>query len=177
MKYNVICKKVELSDARKEKMLGKIKKLDKFFDSDVECKILIAEQRNDVIIEITFVHKGFVFRAEAQNKDLIVATDDCLAKLDRQIRKNKTKLAKHLRQPGISEYDTIIDSFETVAEESEFNIIKKKKVDSKPMTAEEAILQMNMLGHNFFIFRQADTMKITIVYKRNDGDYGLLETE
>ncbi|MBQ9758040.1 MAG: ribosome-associated translation inhibitor RaiA [Clostridia bacterium] len=177
MKYNVICKKVELSDARKEKLIDKVKKLDKFFDSDLECKILIAEQKNDIIMEITFVHKGFVFRAEAQNKDLIAATDDCLAKLDRQIRKNKTKLAKHLRQPFIGEYDTVVESPEAIAEESEFNIIKKKKIDSKPMTAEEAILQMNMLGHDFFIFRQADTMKITIVYKRKDGNYGLLETE
>lgn len=177
MKYNVICRKVELSDSRKEKLLSKVKKLDKFFDSDLECKILIAEQKTDVVVEVTFVDKGFVFRAEASNKDLIVATDLCLAKLDRQIRKNKTKLAKHLRQPAIEKYDTVIDEPEGIVEEKEFNIIKKKKIESKPMTAEEAILQMNMLGHDFYIFRQADTMMMNIVYKRKDGQYGLIEVE
>ena len=177
MKYNVICKKVELSDSRKEKLLSKVKKLDKFFEEDLECKILIAEQKNDIVLEITFINKGFVFRAEAQNKDLIAATDDCLAKLDRQIRKNKTKLAKHLRQPGIEEYDTVVENAESIVEEKDFNIIKKKKVESKPMTAEEAVLQMNMLGHDFFIFRLADTMQLSIVYKRKDGNYGMIEVE
>jgi len=177
MKYNVICRKVELSDSRKEKLLSKVKKLDKFFDTEQDCKILISEQKGDIILEITFASKNFVFRAETRNKDLIAATDDCLAKLDRQIRKNKTRLAKHLRHPGISEYDTVIENAESIVEEKEFNIIKTKKIESKPMTAEEAILQMNMLDHDFFIFRQADTMKLCIVYKRKDGDYGLLETE
>ncbi len=177
MKYNVICRKVELSDSRKEKLMSKVKKLDKFFEEDLECKILIAEQKNEISMEITFVNKGFVFRAEARNKDLIVAADLCLAKLDRQIRKNKTRLAKHLRQPGIEEYVPVVDDFEGVDEEKEFNIIKKKKVDSKPMSAEEAILQMNMLDHDFYIFRQSGTNALNIVYKRKDGDYGLIEVE
>ncbi len=178
MKYNVICRKVELSDSRKEKLLSKIKKLDKFFDADLECKILIAEQKGEIAMEITFVNKGFVFRAEARNKDLLIAADGCMSKLDRQIRKNKTKLAKHLRQPSIEGYASIIEAAEDVADDvREFNIIKKKKVDSKPMTAEEAVLQMNMLDHDFFIFRQADTMQLSIVYKRKDGDYGLIEVE
>lgn len=178
MKYNVICKKVELSDSRKEKLLSKIKKLDKFFDADLECKILIAEQKNEIVMEITFVNKGFVFRAEARNKDLLIAADDCLAKLDRQIRKNKTKLAKHLRQSGIEDYASVVETVEDVIDEDkEFSIIRKKKIESKPMTAEEAVLQMNMLDHDFFIFRQAETMKLEIVYKRKDGDYGLIEVE
>lgn len=177
MKYNVICRKVELSDSRKEKLMNKIKKLDKFFDAELECKILITEQKGEISMEITFVNKGFVFRAEARNKDLIVATDLCLSKLDRQIRKNKTKLAKHLRQPDIESYDTVLEDAEGIDEEKEFNIIKKKKIDSKPMTAEEAVLQMNMLDHDFYIFRQADTNALNIVYKRKDGDYGLIEVE
>ncbi len=177
MKYNVICRKVELSDARKEKMLSKVKKLDKFFDADLECKIQISEQKSDLGVEITFVNNGFVFRAEASNKDLIVATDLCLAKLDRQIRKNKTKLAKHLRQPGIENYDSVVEAPEGVEEETEFSIIKKKRVDSKPMKTEEAVLQMNLLDHDFYIFRQAETMALNIVYKRKDGQYGLIEVE
>ena len=178
MKYNVICRKVELSDSRKEKLMGKIKKLDKFFDSELDCKILISEQKGEISIEITFINKGFVFRAEAKNKDLIVAADLCMSKLDRQIRKNKTKLAKHLRQPSIEDYDSVVEAQGDIPEDDgEFNIIKKKKVDSKPMTAEEAVLQMNMLDHDFYIFRHAATNDLSIVYKRKDGDYGLIEVE
>lgn len=178
MKYNVICRKVELSDSRKEKLLSKVKKLDKFFDTELDCKILIAEQKNEIVMEITFVNKGFVFRAEACNKDLLIAADDCLAKLDRQIRKNKTKLARHLRQPSIESYAPVSEVAEDICDEDkDFNIIKKKKIESKPMTAEEAVLQMNMLDHDFFIYRQADTMKFEIVYKRKDGNYGLIEVE
>lgn len=178
MKYNVMCRKVELSDSRKEKLLSKIKKLDKFFDADLECKILISEQKGEISMEITFINRGFVFRAEARNKDLLVAADGCLSKLDRQIRKNKTKLAKHLRQPAIEGYDSVIDMLEEVTDDAkEFNIIKKKKIDSKPMAVEEAVLQMNMLDHDFYIFRHADTMALNIVYKRRDGDYGLIEVD
>ncbi len=178
MKYNVICRKVELSDSRKEKLMGKIKKLDKFFDSELDCKILISEQKGEISIEITFINKGFVFRAEAKNKDLIVAADLCMSKLDRQIRKNKTKLAKHLRQPAIEDYDSVVEVAEDIPnDDKDFNIIKKKKVDSKPMTAEEAVLQMNMLDHDFYIFRHAATNDLNIVYKRKDGDYGLIEVE
>jgi len=176
MKYNVICRKVELSDSRKEKLMSKVKKLDKFFDADLECKILISEQKGEISMEITFINKGFVFRAEARNKDLLIAADGCLSKLDRQIRKNKTKLAKHLRQPAIESYDIVFDETSDVDDDiKEFNIIKKKRIDSKPMAVEEAVLQMNMLDHDFYIFRQSDTNELNIVYKRKDGDYGLIE--
>ncbi|MBR5614275.1 MAG: ribosome-associated translation inhibitor RaiA [Clostridia bacterium] len=178
MKYNVICRKVELSDSRKEKLLGKLKKLDKFFDEELECKVLVSEQKNEIVMEITILNKGFILRAEARNRDLIAAADECLSNLDRQIRKHKTKLAKHLHRPVIEEYNSIVDSTEEVAEENaEFKIIKKKKVESKPMSAEEAVLQMNMLGHDFFIFLNPDTRKDNIVYRRKDGNYGLIEAE
>ncbi len=178
MRYNVICRKVELSDSRKEKLLGKLKKLDKFFDEELECKVLVSEQKNEIVMEITILNKGFILRAEARNRDLIAAADECLSNLDRQIRKHKTKLAKHLHRPVIEEYNSIVDSTEEITEESaEFKIIKKKKVESKPMSAEEAVLQMNMLGHDFFIFLNPDTRKDNIVYRRKDGNYGLIEAE
>ena len=178
MKYNVICKKVELSDIRKEKLLAKLKKLEKFFDPNLECKVLVSEQKADIVMEITILNKGFILRAEARDKDLICAADECLSNLDRQIRKHKTKLAKHLHKSGFEEYASIIDNPESVSEDSgEFKIIKTKKVESKPMSAEEAVLQMNMLGHDFFIFLNPDTQKENIVYRRKDGNYGLIETE
>ena len=178
MKYNIICRKVELSDSRKEKLLAKLSKLDKFFDEDLECKVLVIEEKSNIVMEVTILNKGFILRAEARNKDLISAADECLKNLDRQIRKYKTKLAKHLHRPVIEDYASIVDDVEDVAEEaSEFKIIKRKSVESKPMSAEEAVLQMNMLGHDFFIFLNPDTQKNNIVYRRKDGNYGLIETE
>lgn len=178
MNYNVICKKVELSDGRKEKLLKKIQKIDKYFEADNDCKVLIYEQKDEMVIEVTILYKGFFLRAEARDRDLLVAADECMANLDRQIRKNKTKLAKQIREARFESYDTIVESGESVSEEKEeFRIIKRKKFTSKPMSAEEAVLQMNMLGHDFFVFADPGTMKTCIVYRRKDGNYGLLETE
>lgn len=178
MNYNVISKKVELSDSRKEKLLKKIQKLDKFFSEDNDCKIAISEQRGNIIIEITILHKGFILRAEARDKDLLVAADECLANLDRQIRKNKTKLAKQIREPQLMNFKTDFSENDSVSEETgEFKIIRRKKFTSKPMSAEEAVLQMNMLGHDFFVFADPETMETNIVYRRKDGNYGLIETE
>ena len=178
MKYNVICRKVDLSDSRKEKLLAKLKKLDKFFDENIECKVLVAEQKSDIVMEITIINKSLIFRAEARDRDLIAAADECLSNLDRQIRKHKTKLAKHLHQPIIEQYASIFENPEPVDDESsDFKIIKTKKIESKPMSEEEAVLQMNMLGHDFFIFLNPKTQRDSIVYRRKDGNYGLIETE
>lgn len=178
MKYNVICRKVELSDSRKEKLLLKLKKLDKFFEENIECKVLVSEQKAEIVMEITIINKNFILRAEARDRDLISAADECLSNLDRQIRKHKTKLAKHLHYSAIEQYSSIIENAELVEEDnSDFKIIKTKKIESKPMSAEEAVLQMNMLGHDFFIFLNPDTHKDNIVYRRKDGNYGLIETE
>ena len=177
MKYNVICKKMELSESRRDKLLLKLKKLDKFFGEDIECKVLVTEQKAEIVMEITIFNKGFILRAEARNRDLISAADECLSNLDRQIRKHKTKLLKH-NYSGLEKYDSIIENSEPVADEKEdFKIIKTKKIESKPMSVEEAVLQMNMLGHDFFIFQNPDTLKECIVYRRKDQNYGLIETE
>ncbi len=178
MNYNLICKKIELSDARKDELMKKIKKLDKFLPETDECKITISEQKDEIVIETMILSKGFIMRAEARNRDLIFAADECLSNLDRQIRKNKTKLAKQLREPLLEKYEAIVNSSEKVEDDKEeFKIIKRKKFSSKPMSAEEAILQMNMLGHDFFVFADPETAETSIVYKRKDGNYGLIEIE
>lgn len=178
MTYKILCKKIELADASKEKLLHKVKKLDKFFDDDsVECKINVSEIREIMIVEITFPYKGFIIRAEAQNSDMLTAVEDCMSSIDRQIRKNKTKLSKHLRDGGIKNYDVGIAPGEIQDEHEEFKIIKTKKLSTKPMMTEEAILQMNMLGHDFFIFTNPETMDPSIVYRRKDGNYALIELD
>lgn len=176
MTYKILCKQVELADSSKEKIIAKMKKLDKFFGSDDECKIQVSEQKEQMVVEITFDYKGYLIRSEARNRDLLTAVDVCLSNIDRQIRKNKTKLAKRLRDDALENY--AIDLGIDVAEENdEFKIIKVKQIEAKPMMAEEAILQMNMLGHDFFIFTDPDTTKTNVVYRRKDGNYALIEAK
>lgn len=178
MTYNIITKKFSLSDSSKDKILSKVKKLDKFFDDNSnECKIIVSEFKDDIIVEITFRYKGFIIRAEDKNRDLLTAVDNCLSAIDRQIRKNKTKLSKRLRGGGFDQYVAITPEPDPVEEETEFKIIKTKTISAKPMMPEEAILQMNMLGHSFFIFNNPDTMTPNIVYKRKDGNYALIELD
>lgn len=176
MKYNILCKQVELAESSKEKIIAKVQRLDKFFDENETCKIQVSEQNDHMVVEITFVYKGFLIRSEERNRDLLTAVDVCLSNIDRQIRKNKTKLAKRLRDDALENYDTIIGD-DISEEKEEFKIIKTKRVETKPMMAEEAILQMNMLGHDFFIFTDPDTMGTNIVYKRKDGNYAIIETK
>lgn len=173
MTYKILCKKVELADSSKDKILSKVEKLSKFFDDVVECKIVVSQQREQMVVEITFPYKGFIIRAESRDRDMLTAVDVCLENIDRQIRKNKTKLSKRLRDDSIENYD--IDFGGREASEDEFNIIKVKHFDKKPMMVEEAILQMNMLGHDFFVFNDPDTMRANVVYKRKDSNYALIE--
>ena len=174
MKYKFLCKQVELADSSKEKVIDRIKKLEKFFDTDEECKVCVAEQGDKLKLEITFLYKGFVIRSEAEDRDLMSAVDECMSNIDRQIRKYKTKLAKRLRSDDFKNYDIGIDN-KIDEDKSDFNVIKVKRVETKPMLVEEAILQMNMLGHDFFVFENPETAKTNIVYKRKDGNYALIE--
>lgn len=175
MTYKILCKKVDLADSSKEKILKKTEKLDKFFQGNTECRITVSEQREQMIVEIMFSYQGFLIRAEARNKELLAAVDMCMQNIERQIRKNKTKLAKRLRDSSI---ETLFASDTVSAEpEDEFRIIKVKHIAAKPMTVEEAILQMNMLDHDFFIFRDAESTATNVVYRRKDGNYALIETD
>ena len=145
----------------------------KFFGEDAAAKITATVEKNIKIVEITLQKGGFLFRAQERSQDLEDALDACVDSLIRQIRKNKTKLERRLREVSFDEV------FNTSAEteEQDFDIVRTKTVSLKPQTVEEAILQMNMLGHTFFMFRNADTEKINVVYKRRDGGYSVLEPD
>ncbi len=164
MTYNILCKQVELANSSKDKIIDKVKKLDKFFSDDNECKIRVSEQ-------------GFIIRSEARTRDLLTAVDMCLSNIDRQIRKNKTKLAKRLRDDVLENYEVSLGGDDVKEDKDEFKIIKVKRVSAKPMMTEEAILQMNMLGHDFFIFTNPDSGDTNIVYRRKDGNYALIEAD
>ena len=175
MKVTVIAKNIELTSALKEIVQKKITKLEKYFDPNVEAKATLSVQKNRHIIEVTIPFNGVILRGEESTDDMYKSLDLVEDKLERQIRKQKTKLSrKHngsLRFGEINKID--LKPFE----EEDGKLVKVKKFGVKPMNSEEAILQMDLLGHNFFVYQDADTSKVNVVYKRKDGDYGLLEPE
>lgn len=151
----------------------KLQKVEKFFGEDAAAKITATVEKNIKIVEITLQKGGFLFRAQERSQDLEDALDACVDSLIRQIRKNKTKLERRLREVSFDE----VFNTPAEAEEQDFDVVRTKSVALKPQTTEEAILQMNMLGHTFYMFRNAESEEINVVYKRKDGGYSVLEPE
>lgn len=173
MKITITTRKTFVNELDRELIEKKIGKLSKFFGDDAEATITVSSQKNDKIVEATIFANGIVYRAEERNEDLLDAVDKAEVAIDRQIRRNKTRLEKAIRREALTrEVEDI-----PVEEEAEFNIIRTKTHFLKPMTPEEAILQMNLIDHEFFIFFNANTESTDIVYKRKDGNYGLIETK
>ncbi len=173
MKTNVYLRKMELSTEKKEMIAKKIDKLGKFFDEDVSADIVVSTQKDKIIAEVTIRAVDMIYRAEERDDDLYNAIDEIAESITRQIRKNKTRLAKKLREGISKEYD--FTSYDDVDNE-EIKIVKTKTHHVKPMSPEEAVLQMNLLNHSFFVFLNAHTNTTDIVYRRKDGNYGLIET-
>ena len=150
---------------RAEKRLGKVEKL---FGEEASAKVTATVEKTCHIVEVTVTKSGMIFRAEERAENMEDALDACVDSLIRQIRKNKTRLDKKL-------HSAVLDDFiDTVEEETEFDVIREKTVALKPQSVEEAILQMNLLGHQFYMFLNADTDEINVVYKRNATGYGLI---
>jgi putative sigma-54 modulation protein len=178
MKCTFACKKISLNDAIKEYAVKKLSKLDRYFCEEPTAFVTFSVEKNHLCsVEIT-IRGGNAMLLRAQQEepdgDMRGAVDAACGYIERQILKNKTRLAKRMRSDAFSP-KTIEDDFE-VAEEKEFNIIRTKKFSVKPMTPEEAILQMNLLDHSFFVFRNAEDDAISIVYCRKNGGYGLIST-
>lgn len=174
MKFNIRGSKDILDESVKNYIETKIGKLDKYFENpdEITANILVKESGIKETIEVTIPIKKAILRAEDSNKDIYASIDLVLEKLERQIRKNKTKIKHKTNKENI---DVFID-FEITEEEVNNNkIIKRKKVENKPMDEEEAILQMDLLGHDFFIFKNISTDNVAVVYRRKDGDYGIIE--
>ncbi len=144
-------------------------KLDKFFGDEADAKIMLTEQKNQIILELTVRYNQMLYRAEQTAVDKNDALDAAIDKIIRQIRRNKTKLEKRLKESAFKQ------EFEDVIEEADINVIRYKKFDMRPMTPEEAILQMNMLGHNFFMFKNAADGNVNVVYQRADEGYAVLQ--
>ncbi len=171
MKYLIRGEKIQVTDSIKDYIQEKLSKMDKYLDNpeNVEAKILIKVKGVEQRVEVTIQTKGYFLRAEESHSDLYAAIDLIIDKLERQFRKYKTKLLDKSRQENIQ------DSFD-IEEAVEEEIVKRKKIYLKPMDEEEAIMQMELLGHTFFVFKNIETDTICVIYKRHDGDYGLIET-
>ena len=172
MKLNIMAKKIQVgpsfSDSAKKKL---DQKLDKFFEDEAEAKITLTEQRGQIVVELTVRAGSMIYRAEQSAVDKNDALDSAIEKIIRKIRRNKTKLGKRIKEGALSP-----DSFsDSVEEQTEYNVIRRKQFRLYPMAVEEAILQMNMLGHSFFLFMNAENGSINVVYRREDGDYAVLE--
>ena len=151
--------------------------MDKFFKDEPEARIVIGTIKDNEYVEASIYASGMIYRAEVIDVDVITAMDKIVDVIERQIRKNKTRLEKKIKREAVN--DNILLSGEDYTEGedvSEFKIVKKKRFAVKPMTAEEAVLQMNLLGHNFFVFKNAETEQMNVVYKRKDGNYAIIES-
>lgn len=160
-------------DSLKIAVEKKLSKFDKFFGEDTEAFVTCKVRKGDKIIEITVNYGGATFRSEEESDTFITALDRAIEGLERQIRKNKTRVEKMVKRGAFVITEEDDDEYE---EESEFDI-RVKSFPFKPMTAEEAILQMNLIGHSFYAFTDADSGDVCVVYKRKTGSYGLIVPE
>ena len=177
MKFTYTCKKVSLNDSVKAYAEKKVGKLEKFFKEEPEASVTFSvEKKNRCVAEIMLRGAGgTLFRAvcEDPDGDMRGAIDEATAQIERKIRKNKTRLAKNLRADAL--VSSVPAEFDVV-EDNDFDVIRTKRFAVKPMTTDEAILQMNLLDHSFYVFRRIDDNSICVVYHRNNGGYGLIET-
>ena len=178
MKYNIRGDKLEVTDAINSYVESKLDRLNKYFkDEDILANVLLRVRGNSQIIEVTIPTDKFILRSEEEDKDLYAAIDLVSDKLERQIRKNKTRLSRQNVDNKFKEFNfdyEMMDEEETSEDEV---IVKRKNIEMKPMDEEEAILEMNLLGHEFFVYKDMHTDKICVLYKRKDGNYGLIETK
>jgi len=178
MKLSIIERKYEATEKMKEKMRAKLNKFDKFFDSETEAQLVLSKEKEREICEITIFYHDTIFRTEETTKEMYASFDECIENLKKQLRKHKTRLENRFKHKSFQPEDFFFNGeADQVKEETEFKIIKSKRISVKPMFVEEAILQMNLLGHEFFVFLNADTDEIDVVYKRKDGHYGIIATQ
>lgn len=174
MKYIIRGEKVEITAAIKNYIMEKIGKLDKYFQTpdEIKANVLVRIRGKEQIVEVTIPIKKLVLRCEERDEDLYKAIDLASDKLERQLRKNKTKMMK--QKKDITK-EMRFEELEPI--EAKEEIVKRKKVEMKPMNEEEAIMQMDLVDHDFFVYKDIDTKSINVIYKRKDGTFGIIETD
>ncbi|HEX2985854.1 MAG TPA: ribosome-associated translation inhibitor RaiA [Caproiciproducens sp.] len=177
MKITITGRKVNLRENFKELAKKKLSRFDRIFDEDADASVVVTVERNRQTVEITVKSGGMIYRAESTDIEMNDALDQVISALGRQIRKNKSKLDKAIHSTALDQY---VEQYLHSTEEDnpdEYKIVRTKHFFVKPLSVDEAILQMNMLGHQFFMFRNESNGEINVVYRRKDGNYGLLEPD
>ena len=173
MNIKLTARNTTVRDSFKQSLEKKLSKLDRFFDDSANAIVTVIHENGRETVEVTIKAGGMFFRAEKTSADRLDSLDTVVDALFRQIVKNKTKLEKRLRNTAFDPgYD---DDF--IGAPNTYEVVKSKRFHVKPMDVEEAILQMNLIGHSFYMFRNMEGGEISVVYKRDDGNYGLLESE
>ena len=174
MKITFVCKQqVTVDEKLKAIIEKKIGKLEKFFRDDAEAFVTLSRYKKTEVLELTISMGGTLFRSEVEGESFYHDIDVAVDVIERQLRKNKTRLEKRIRKEAFASPEYVGEELEEDSEE----LIRTKKFDLRPMTTEDAILQMNLLDHTFFVFLNQDTDTVCVVYRRNDGGYGLIETQ
>ena len=177
MKYNIRGDKLEVTDAINNYVESKLDRLNKYFkEEDILANVLLRVRGNSQIIEVTIPTDKFILRSEEEDKDLYAAIDLVTDKLERQIRKNKTRLNRQNIDNKFKEFNFDYEMASDEETNEDEIIVKRKHIEMKPMDEEEAILEMNLLGHEFFVYKDMHTNQVCVLYKRKDGNYGLIET-
>ena len=176
MGCNIRGEKVEITPSIRAYIEDKIGKLDKYFENPdtINANVVIKVRGKEQKIEITVPAMHYTLRSEESHDDLYAAIDLTVDKLERQIRKNKTKINSRNKKNIIQNFEL---DLEDSLEDDDSKVLKRKKIEMKPMDEEEAMLQMQMLGHSFFVFKNTDTDSICVLYLRKDGNYGIIETK
>ena len=167
MNITISSRKVTLKNAFKERVEKKLSKFEKYFEDDAQAFVTVSIEKERQIVEITVKNKGMIYRAEETSKDMLMSFDNAVDSLVRQINKNKARLVKRLKDGAFEG--------EAVEPDANYGEVRMKRFSVKPMSVDEAILQMNMLGHEFFTFLNEESDAVSVVYKRHDGGYGILE--
>lgn len=174
MNVNIVGRKVTLKDNFKERVNKKLGKFERIFSDDANVTVTVTVEKNRQVVEVTIRDNGMLYRAESSASEMNDALDIVVDILGGQIRKNKAKLSKRLRSDSLDQYFAPAEA-EVEATEEDYKVVRTKRFPVKPQTVDEAILEMNLIGHQFYMFRNGDTNEINVVYRRNDGTYGLLE--
>lgn len=174
MRFTITGKNIEVTEGLRSSIEEKIGKLDKYFSSDTVAMVTLSVEKERQKIEVTIPVKGNIIRAEEVSNDMYVSIDLVEEIIERQLRKYKTKIVESKQAAGAFNRQFVEDDYE---EEPEIKIVRSKKFGIKPMDPEEACIQMELLGHNFYVFSNSETDEVNVVYKRKNGTYGLIEPE
>ena len=174
MNYTVSGKNIEITNGLREAVVDKLSKLERYFTPDTEVNVTLSVEKDRQRIEVTIPIKGTIIRAEQVSADMYASIDMVEAVLERQLRRYKNKIVDQ-KQSAMALSQVFLD--EEASEEEEIKIVRSKRFAIKPMDIEEACVQMELLGHDFFVFRNAETDEVNVVYKRKGNTYGLIEPE